>query len=78
MLERYGLSGEADDYVRKTIADGMLLYWQNSYGRIAITDGTAKEIEFTTPETKTGDLAAPMKLGEIANGLKKLLMGGAK
>lgn len=78
MLERYGLSGEADDYVRRTIADGTLLYWQNSYGRIAITDGNAKEIEFTTPETKTGDLAAPMKSGEIANDLRKLLMGGAK
>ena len=77
MTERYKLSGEADDYVRKTIADGTSIYWQNSYGRIAITDGTAKNIEFATPKTKTGDLAAPQKSGEIATDLQKLLMGDA-
>lgn len=75
MLERYALSGEADDYVRKTIADGTSLYWQNSYGHIAITDGSAKNIEFATPAAKTDDLTVPMKSGEIAADLKKLLMG---
>ena len=76
MLARYELSGKADDYVRKTVADGMLLYWQNSYGRIAITDGTADIIEFATPSTKTEDLTAPSKANEIATDLQKLLMGG--
>lgn len=75
MLERYKLSGEADDYVRKTIADGTSIYWQNSYGRLAITDGAAKNIEFATPDTHSGDIVAPSNRVDIAEGLQKLLMG---
>ena len=74
MLERYALSGEADDYVRKTIADGVSVYWQNSYGRIAITDGEAGNIEFATPATDAGDLAVPPAPKDIGDGLQKLLM----
>lgn len=74
MIERYRLSGEADDYVRTTIADGTSLYWQNSYGRIAITDGSAENIEFATPSTDSGDLAVPPGPKEIAEGLQKFLM----
>ena len=74
MVERYRLSGEADDYVRTTIADGTSLYWQNSYGRIAITDGSAENIEFATPSTDSGDLAVPPGPKEIAEGLQKFLM----
>ena len=74
MIARYSLSGEADDYVRKTIADGTSVYWQNSYGRIAITDGNAENIEFATPSTDAGDLAVPPGPKEIADGLQKFLM----
>lgn len=74
MLERYQLSGDADDYVRKTIADGTAVYWKNSFGRIAITDGSAENIEFATPSTDAGDLSVPPSPNEIGEGLKKLLM----
>lgn len=78
MIERYKLSGETDDYVRKTIADGTSIYWRNSYGQIAITDGAAKNIEFATPQTKTGDVAISTNTMVTAESLRKLLMGGAK
>lgn len=74
MLKRYALSGETDDYVRKTLADGTSIYWQNSFGRIAITDGEAGNIEFATPATDTGDLAVPPNPKDIGEGLQKLLM----
>ena len=74
MVERYRLSGEADDYVRTTIADGTSLYWQNRYGRIAITDGSAENIEFATPSTDSGDLAVPPGPKEISENLQKFLM----
>lgn len=74
MLDRYELSGEADDYVRKTIADGTAVYWKNSYGRIAITDGSTDNIEFATPATDTADLAVPPNPTEIGEGLQKLLL----
>ena len=73
MLERYSLSGEADDYVRKTIADGTAVYWKNSFGRIAITEGSTDNIEFATPSTDAGDLSVPPSPTEIGEGLKKLL-----
>lgn len=73
MLERYGLSGETDDYVRRTIADGTSLYWKNSYGRVVITDGTAQDIELATPVTDAGDLSVPPDPNEIGEGLQKLL-----
>ena len=74
MLERYTMSGEADDYVRKTIADGTSVYWKNSFGRIAITEGAADNIEFATPSTDAADLAVPPNPKEIGEGLQKLLM----
>ena len=74
MLERYTMSGEADDYVRKTIADGTSIYWKNSFGRIAITEGAADNIEFATPSTDAADLAVPPNPKEIGEGLQKLLM----
>ncbi len=74
MLDRYELSGEADDYVRKTIAKGTAVYWKNSFGRIAITDGSADNIEFATPSTDAGDLAVPPSPKDIGEGLQKLLM----
>ena len=74
MLDRYTLSGEADDYVRRTIANGTSVYWKNSYGRIAITDGSAENIEFATPSTDAADLAVPPSPKEIGEGLQKLLM----
>lgn len=73
MLERYSLSGEADDYVRKTIAEGTAVYWKNSFGRIAITEGSTDNIEFATPSTDAGDLSVPPSPTEIGEGLKKLL-----
>ena len=74
MLDRYELSGEADDYVRKTVAKGMAVYWKNSFGRIAITDGAADNIEFATPATDAADLAVPPNPKDIGEGLQKLLM----
>ena len=73
MLERYSLSGEADDYVRKTIAEGTAVYWKNSFGRIAITEGSTDNIEFATPSTDAGDLSVPPSPTEIGEGIKKLL-----
>ena len=73
MLERYSLSGEADDYVRKTIAEGTAVYWKNSFGRIAITEGSTDNIEFATPAADAGDLSVPPSPTEIGEGLKKLL-----
>ena len=73
MLDRYELSGETDDYVRRTIAEGTSVYWRNSYGRIAITDGAADNIEFATPATDVGDIAVPPGPAEIGQGLQKLL-----
>ena len=78
MLSRYRLSGEADDYVRKTIADGTSIYWKNSFGRIAITDATANNIEFATPSTDAADLAVPPNPKEIGEGLQKFLMKGLR
>lgn len=74
MLERYQLSGDADDYVRRTIAEGTAVYWKNSFGRIAITEGTADKIEFATPSTDAGDLSVPPDPTEIGDGLQKFLM----
>ena len=74
MLDRYELSGEADDYVRKTIAEGTAVYWKNSFGRIAITEGAADNIEFATPSTDAADLAVPPNPKDIGDGLQKLLM----
>lgn len=55
-LKRYGDAGITEDYVRKTIAEGVAMYWKNSYGRIVITEGTAENIDFTTPHTDIADL----------------------
>ncbi len=74
MLERYTLSGDTDDYIRKTIAEGTSVYWKNSFGRIAITDGSADNIEFATPSTDTSDLAVSPSPKDIGEGLQKLLM----
>ena len=76
MLKRYERSGAADDYVRKTIAEGVAVYWKNSHGRIVITDGKTEKIDFTTPVTHTGPLTVPPRPEEIAGGLQKLLMQG--
>jgi hypothetical protein len=74
MLERYQLSGDADDYVRKTIAEGTAVYWKNSFGRIAITEGTADKIEFATPSTDAGDLSVPPDPTKLSENLQNFLM----
>lgn len=78
MLVRYRKSGEVDDYVRKTIADGTSVYWKNSFGRIVITDGKTDNIEFATPSTDTGDIVYPPDATEISDGIGKLLKNGRK
>ena len=78
MLRRYKKSGEVDDYVRKTIADGTSLYWKNSFGRIVITDGSAEKIDFATPSTDSADLVYPPDPTEISDGVGKLLKKGAR
>lgn len=75
MLKRYELSGETDDYVRKAIADGTSIYWQNSYGQIVITDGDAESIGMASPSTSSGDLTASISNRvDIAESLQKMLM----
>ena len=73
-LERYKKSGEVEDYVRKTIADGVSIYWKNSYGRIIVTDAKAENIEFTTPATDAADLQNAPNTSQGAKKLKELLM----
>ena len=72
-MSRYKASGEVEDYVRKTIADGTSIYWKNSYGRIVITDGSAENISFTTPATDAADLQDAPTTGQIGKKLKELL-----
>lgn len=69
LLGRYKDSGATDDYVRKTVADGVSIYWKNSHGRIAITDGKTEKIEFATPKTTTSD---PVVVPDTGNALKTL------
>lgn len=69
LLERYKDSGATDDYVRKTVADGVSIYWKNSHGQIAITDGKAEKIDFATPKTNTND---PVVVPDTGNALKTL------
>ena len=69
LLARYRDSGATDDYVRKTVADGVSVYWKNSHGQIAITDGKAGKIEFATPKTTTSD---PVVVPDTGNALKTL------
>ena len=69
LLGRYRKSGATDDYVRKTVADGVSVYWKNSHGQIAITDGKAEKIEFATPKTTTND---PVVVPDTGNALKSL------
>lgn len=78
MLERYKRSGAADDYVRKTIAEGTAVYWKNSFGRVAITDGKTDNIEMATPATDVIDLVVPPSPQDISDGLKKILKKGSR
>ena len=55
-------------------ADGTAVYWKNSNGRIAITDGSTDNIEFATPSTDAGDLSVPPRPGDIVKDIRKLLM----
>ena len=73
MLDRYEMSGETDDFVRKTIADGTAVYWKNSFGRISITEGSAENIDFATPSTDAGDVSVPPAPGDIVKDIRKLV-----
>lgn len=73
-LDRYKKSGDVEDYVRKTVADGTSIYWKNSYGRIIVTDAKAESVEFTTPVTDAGDLQDAPNTSQLAKKLKDLLM----
>ena len=73
MLDRYEMSGETDDFVRKTIAEGTAVYWKNSFGRIAITEGSAENIDFATPSTDVGDVSVPPAPGDIVKDIRKLV-----
>ena len=75
LLRRYRKSGATDDYVRKTVADGVSIYWKNSHGRIAITDGKAEKIEFATPKTTTNDPVVVPDTGNALKSLREILNG---
>lgn len=72
-LARYKDAGKVEDYVRKTLADGLALYWKNSCQRIIITDGTAENIELATPKMDGGVLQKGQTTDEIGAGLRDLL-----
>ena len=72
-LSRYNKSGEVEDYVRKTIADGTSIYWKNSYGRIVVTDATAENIDFTTPHVDGADLQEAPSTIAVGKKLRELL-----
>ena len=72
-LARYKDAGKVEDYIRKTLADGLALYWKNSCQRIIITDGTAENIELATPKMDGGVLQKGQTTGEIGAGLRDLL-----
>ena len=73
LLGRYRKSGATDDYVRKTVADGVSIYWKNSHGQIAITDGKAEKIEFATPKTTTNDPVVVPDTGNAIRALREIL-----
>lgn len=75
LLARYKDSGATDDYVRKTVADGVSIYWKNSHGQIAITDGKAEKIDFATPKTTTNDPVVVPDTGNALNTLREILNG---
>jgi hypothetical protein len=72
-LERYQKTGETEDYIRKTIADGVSLYWKNSCSRIVITDGKAETIDFATPKVDGGTLQKGPSSSEVGAKLRELL-----
>lgn len=72
-LARYKDAGKVEDYIRKTLADGLALYWKNSCQRIIITDGTAENIEVATPKMDGGVLQKGQTTDEIGAGLRDLL-----
>lgn len=72
-LARYKDAGKVEDYIRKTLADGLSLYWKNSCQRIIITDGTAENIELATPKMDGGVLQKGQTTDEIGAGLRDLL-----
>ena len=59
MLGRYERSGDVDDYVRRTLAEGNSVYWQNRKGRVAITEGSTEKVKLVTPPAKKGPLQTP-------------------
>ena len=73
MLGRFERSGDVDDYVRKTLAEGNAVYWQNCKGRVAITEGPAEEVKLATPPAKTGKIADPSKTKVSGENLQKIM-----
>jgi len=77
-LGRYKDAGMTEDYVRKTIADGVAMYWKNSYGRIVITEGVAENIDFTTAHVDAADLQeAPNTSAQVKKMQATLSQAGA-
>ena len=72
-LARYENVGKTEDFVRKTIAEGVSVYWKNSCGRVVITDGKTDKIELATPVTDSGTLQDGPSSSEIGAKLHKLL-----
>ena len=72
-LSRYKDVGKVEDFVRRTIAEGVSVYWKNSCGRLVITDGKAEKIEMATPITDSGTLQDGPSSAEIGAKLHKLL-----
>ncbi len=75
MLGRYERSGDVDDYVRRTLAEGNSVYWQNRKGRVAITEGSAEEVKLVTPPAKKGPLQTPSGPDKDKRKVQEVLIG---
>lgn len=78
MLDRYRMAGEADDYLRRTIAEGVSVYWTSGSGRVVVTDGTTDNVNFASPAVNVDNLVTPSDPGAIAKDVRDLLMGVSK
>ncbi len=75
MLDRFERSGDVDDYVRKALAEGNSVYWQNRTGRVAITEGPAEEVKLATPPAKAGRMVTLSGSDKNKKNVQEVLSG---
>lgn len=72
MIDRYEESGRTDDQVRIITANGVAQYNGQSYQRVNITDGTANDLDLTSPKTDAGDVVEPPDWTWLQQWMQKL------